>query len=373
MPRPQTNGTHSASAETGFAVEPETFRKILQRERMRADRSERPFSVLVFTAEPNGGADGSGRAKALRRGDQTQPCVKPSRAARREFVRLAGYLQSRLRTTDVVGQLDRQRLAVLLFDTDHRGARALLADIQRNCPAVNRQQEAAIHTYPVDSPAESPDSPGQPVTDTTLEILFTRPMPAWKRLADILLATASLVVFSPIMVTAAVMIKLTSPGPILFCQRRAGLAGRPFVVYKFRTMHEGSAARQADLRRHSEQDGPAFKLKNDPRVTWVGKYLRKTCIDEFPQFWNVLRGEMSIVGPRPLPLNESADCVNWQRRRLDVTPGMTCIWQVSGGLRVSFVEWMRMDLRYIRQRTLWHDLTLLLKTARAILFHRASH
>jgi lipopolysaccharide/colanic/teichoic acid biosynthesis glycosyltransferase len=333
---------HSTSSPAESALPFDVFGKILERERMRADRCQKPFSVLVFTAET------------------TKTPADSSKLLR--------YLQRRLRTTDVVGHLDRQRLATLLFDTDRVGAETLLADIHCQGSHPLRHHVSTVHTYPIE-----PMSAERTTADThPPEILFTRAMPRWKRIADILLASSSLIVFAPIMAAVAVIIKLTSPGPILFLQQRAGLAGRPFVVFKFRTMRQGAAEQQDDLRSQSEQDGPAFKLKHDPRVTWIGKYLRKTCIDEFPQFWNVLRGEMSIVGPRPLPLDEAAECRSWQRRRLDVTPGMTCIWQVSGGMRIPFIEWMRMDLRYIRHRTLWHDFKLLLKTARVILFHRAS-
>lgn len=346
MFHPKRSTTRPARRDTGFVLSQATFRSILQRERMRADRSGSSFSVLIFAAGPQA-------------------------ATRRGFGELVDCLQGRLRTTDVVGQWDDRRLATLLFDTDRHGAQALLDDFRRTCPAVLEQHAAAIRTYPAET-LDVPDLPGN--RDATVsKIPFTHPMPAWKRVIDLFLASTCLIVFTPLLAFAAVMIKLTSPGPILFCQQRAGLAGKPFSVYKLRTMYDGADDRQAELRKLSEQDGPAFKLRNDPRVTWVGKYLRKTCVDEFPQFWNVLRGEMSIVGPRPLPLHEAADCSNWQRRRLDVAPGMTCIWQVSGGMHVSFVEWMRMDLRYIRRRSLWQDFKLLVKTARAVLFHRASH
>jgi lipopolysaccharide/colanic/teichoic acid biosynthesis glycosyltransferase len=138
-------------------------------------------------------------------------------------------------------------------------------------------------------------------------------------------------------------------------------------------MQEGAEELKASLRALNEQDGPAFKIKDDPRVSFVGSYLRRTCIDEFPQFWNVLIGDMSLVGPRPLPVDEAAECEPWQRRRTSVTPGMTCIWQVSGGTRISFTEWMRMDLRYARSRKLLGDLALLWKTFWVVVLHRASH
>jgi lipopolysaccharide/colanic/teichoic acid biosynthesis glycosyltransferase len=130
--------------------------------------------------------------------------------------------------------------------------------------------------------------------------------------------------------------------------------------------------RQAELRVRSEQDGPAFKMTHDPRVTRLGAILRKTSLDELPQLWNVLKGDMSLVGPRPLPCSESSACSQWQRRRLDVTPGITCLWQVKGRSTVSFPEWMRMDINYIRTRRLMRDISLLLLTVPAVLLRRGA-
>lgn len=138
-------------------------------------------------------------------------------------------------------------------------------------------------------------------------------------------------------------------------------------MYKFRTMVVDAEARKAELLALSEQDGPAFKLTHDPRVTPLGRLLRKLSLDELPQLWNVLRGDMSLVGPRPLPCHESAGCQGWERRRLEVTPGLTCTWQVRGRSAVSFEDWVRMDVQYIRSRTLWHDLRLIAETVPAVL------
>jgi lipopolysaccharide/colanic/teichoic acid biosynthesis glycosyltransferase len=201
---------------------------------------------------------------------------------------------------------------------------------------------------------------------------MVRPMPRWKRVLDVLGAAAGLVVLAPVMAAAALAVMLTSPGPILFTQRRAGLGGRAFTIFKFRTMSADAEARKAELRPKSERDGPAFKLSADPRVTAVGRFLRSTSIDELPQLWNVLRGEMSLVGPRPLPLDESDGCTRWQRHRLDVTPGLTCIWQVSGRSTVSFAQWVRMDMAYIRRRTLLHDVWILVKTVPAVILRRGA-
>jgi lipopolysaccharide/colanic/teichoic acid biosynthesis glycosyltransferase len=171
---------------------------------------------------------------------------------------------------------------------------------------------------------------------------------------------------------AALAIKITSRGGVFFTQYRDGLGGRPFRMLKFRTMRLGADDEKQALRQHSEQDGPAFKIKDDPRLTTVGRFLRATSIDELPQLWNVLRGEMSLVGPRPLPCDESARCRRWQRRRLEVTPGLTCIWQVSGRNLLPFEEWMRMDLRYVDGRSFWTDLNLLLWTIPAVLSRKGA-
>ena len=205
-----------------------------------------------------------------------------------------------------------------------------------------------------------------------VETLLVRRLPWWKRGIDIAGATVGLVAFSPFMIAAAIAIKGTSRGAVIFKQRRAGLGGQPFWIYKFRTMTTDAEARKAALRKLSEQDGPAFKLTNDPRVTPVGKFLRETSLDELPQLWNVLKGDMSLVGPRPLPMDESAECERWQRRRLDVTPGLTCIWQVKGRSRVTFAEWMRMDVNYICRRNLLHDVKILAETIPAVLFRRGA-
>jgi lipopolysaccharide/colanic/teichoic acid biosynthesis glycosyltransferase len=153
---------------------------------------------------------------------------------------------------------------------------------------------------------------------------------------------------------------------------RAGLGGRSFWLYKFRTMVVGAETKKKDLMELNEQDGPAFKIKNDPRVTRVGSFLRKTSIDELPQLWNVLKGDMSLVGPRPLPVEESAECNPWQRKRLEVTPGITCIWQVRGRSKVTFAEWCRMDINYVRNLKLFHDIKILLQTLPSVLLRRGA-
>jgi lipopolysaccharide/colanic/teichoic acid biosynthesis glycosyltransferase len=363
----------------------EGFRVLLARERMRSDRSGAVFSLAAFTFDP------------------PDP--------RCDELLLAQILHQRLRATDDAGLLPDGRIAALLPETPPHGAWLLVDEICLRLEQAGRRARCQVFAYPPlgkchddpashdrnadvngdggedDPPANSSGGafPGERRNARRtnahsransgravepLEALLAQSLPPWKRALDVLGASLLLMAAAPVMLAAATAVKLTSPGPMLFAQRRDGLGGRPFVMYKFRTMTVDAEARQAQLRPLSEQDGPAFKLTNDPRVTRVGRLLRITSIDELPQLWNVLRGEMSLVGPRPLPCDESAACERWQRRRLDVTPGLTCIWQVAGRSLVSFAEWVRMDLQYIRHRAPLVDLKLLMLTLPALLLRR---
>ena len=166
----------------------------------------------------------------------------------------------------------------------------------------------------------------------------------------------------------AVGIKLTSPGPILFRQGRSGLNGRPFTMLKFRSMVTNAEQRKAELAALNEMEGPVFKVTNDPRVTRIGRFLRRWSIDEWPQMVNVLRGDMSLVGPRPLPVDEVLRFDDFaDRRRLSVKPGLTCLWQVNGRNDVPFDDWMTLDLQYIDRWSLLLDLRILLRTVPAVL------
>ena len=196
--------------------------------------------------------------------------------------------------------------------------------------------------------------------------------PVWKRTIDIVGSGIGILILSPFFIGAAIAIKLSAPGPVFFCQMREGKDGKPFGILKFRTMVIDAEAKQDELREQSEQDGPAFKLKDDPRITKVGKYLRKSCIDELPQLFNVFLGQMSLVGPRPLPVGESEQCNAWQRQRLSVLPGCTCIWQARGGRDIKFSQWMRMDLEYIHKRSFLYDLRLILETVYIAVLHKGS-
>ncbi|MFZ4400844.1 MAG: sugar transferase [Bacteroidales bacterium] len=187
-----------------------------------------------------------------------------------------------------------------------------------------------------------------------------------KRLIDYLISFFALLFFLPFSVIIALLIKAESKGPVLYKQKRVGLHGRSFTMYKFRTMVQNSEALKKELNEKNEADGPVFKIKNDPRVTKIGGFLRKTSLDEFPQFLNVIRGEMAIVGPRPPVPEEVVMYERPQLRRLSVKPGITCIWQVSGRNNIGFDEWMKLDLQYIDNWSLKLDIFLILKTINAI-------
>jgi lipopolysaccharide/colanic/teichoic acid biosynthesis glycosyltransferase len=169
------------------------------------------------------------------------------------------------------------------------------------------------------------------------------------------------------MAIAALAVRATSPGPVLFRQVRCGLYGRRFAMLKFRTMHADAEQRKADLLELNEMDGPVFKLRDDPRVTPVGRVLRRWSLDELPQLWNVLWGDMSIVGPRPPVPEEVAQYAVFERRRLSMRPGLTCLWQVMGRNSIGFADWVKLDLRYIDRWSLASDLRILLQTIPAVL------
>ena len=193
-----------------------------------------------------------------------------------------------------------------------------------------------------------------------------------KRVIDFVLATILLIILLPLLVLVAVAVKFTSPGPILYRQVRCGLYGRKFELVKFRTMVDRAEDRLWEIQHLNEMNGPVFKMRDDPRVTPLGRYLRKLSIDEIPQLWNVIKGEMSLVGPRAPLLEEVRNYTIKQRRRLSVKPGITCLWQVSGRNEIDFERWMDLDLQYIDQWSLWLDLRILAQTIPAVFTGRGA-
>jgi lipopolysaccharide/colanic/teichoic acid biosynthesis glycosyltransferase len=211
------------------------------------------------------------------------------------------------------------------------------------------------------------------VNPTEKGMTVSRGYLAAKRGLDIALCVPGLLALSPLFLFTALAIKIESPGPILFRQLRVGRAGRPFYCLKFRSMSADAESRKADLAHLNEVDGPVFKIKHDPRITRVGRILRKYSLDELPQLINVVRGEMTLVGPRPPLPREVEQYDDWMLRRLDVAPGITCLWQISGRSDTNFEQWMRLDMEYIETRCFVKDVSILLRTIPAVLFGRGAY
>lgn len=188
-----------------------------------------------------------------------------------------------------------------------------------------------------------------------------------KRCFDVLGALLGLIILAPLFLIIALAIRMEDGGYAFYRQDRNGLNGKVFHMYKFRSMCMDAEQMHQSLLKKNELDGPAFKLKNDPRVTKVGRFIRRTSLDELPQLVNILKGEMSFVGPRPLPTYETAQCNDYQKQRLLVKPGLTCYWQCSGRNNVSFDEWIELDLKYIKEASLWIDFKIMCKTVVSVI------
>lgn len=372
---------------------PAQIKAAVHYERARADRTRGTFSLVTF------------RMMCDNRWDQAFHAWQ-----------LARMLTTRVRTTDEVGWFDGQAMCALLTDTAAAGAERFARDVVSSLEPDMPPLQTTIHTYPSTPSTAVIHDGGQRPQKTEARPLpiaeawhgngngngeakasmngvrvpsqghriqeqpegsvqhlahwLPQPLPLWKRLIDIVGATTGLVLLLPVLALTALAVRFTSPGPVLFRQWRSGIGGRPFIIYKFRTMVADAEARKQDLAPLNEQNGPAFKVRNDPRITSIGGFLRRTSLDELPQLWNVLKGDMTLVGPRPLPCAETDACEQWHRQRLDITPGITCIWQVEGRSRVSFDEWARMDIRYGRRRTIFHDMKILAQTVVTVLWTR---
>ena len=194
-----------------------------------------------------------------------------------------------------------------------------------------------------------------------------------KRAIDIIGAGSGLLLLSPVIVIVACAIKFTSKGPIFFSQKRVGKNGELFDMYKFRSMVVNAEELKEKLAHQNEMSGPMFKMKDDPRVTKVGKFIRKTSLDELPQLWNVLKGDMSLVGPRPSLHKEVVQFEKWMYRRLSVKPGLTCYWQVSGRNNIDFEDWMKLDIKYVDERNIWIDIKLIFKTVLVLFGDKNAH
>lgn len=188
----------------------------------------------------------------------------------------------------------------------------------------------------------------------------------FKRGMDVLLSAVALACLSPVFLLTAIAIKLEDNGPVLFSQLRAGKDMKPFRIYKFRSMQMGADARFPEMLKDNEQTGHAFKIKDDPRITKVGKFIRKFSVDELPQLINIIKGDMSIVGPRPILPFQMEECNEYERQRLVVQPGLTCYWQIGGRANIKWEDWVELDLDYIEEMGLWTDIKIILRTIPAV-------
>lgn len=326
------------------------FLESLKRERERSDRFDTVFSLIVVDVGRSG-------------------------FRRRPRNRFLPHLLSRVRRPDIVGWLDRNRVGVLLPDTQIYGAirlqKQVLEKFGGTVPFPWRVYE--YPAPPVKTPVilPLPDGPDLTVSAGNIADLFAIPLPLGKRLFDIVGSILALVVLAPFLLILALLIRLGSPGPILFRQKRIGWGKKPFACLKFRTMRtDADPCLHTDHVQQCMKTGaPLRKLDDgDQRITGFGRFLRRTCLDELPQLINILKGDMSFVGPRPEIYEVSQSYDPWHARRFDATPGLTGLWQVNGKNRTTFAQMMRMDIQYVRRRSLWLDAKILLKTVPAVLF-----
>lgn len=234
---------------------------------------------------------------------------------------------------------------------------------------VHRNTAPVSHTAPVD-----PSMPSNviriPIAESNGDGFYLKYL---KRVIDVLGSIAGLVLFAPLILLFAVLIKIDSRGPVLYKAARLGKGGKPFTFYKLRSMYVGAHESRSTLMHLNQVKGPVFKLFDDPRITRIGRFMRKCSIDELPQLYNVLKGDMSLVGPRP-PIPEEVEKYEpWQLRRLSLKPGITCLWQISGRSRLGFDEWMRLDIEYINNQSFWMDVKILLRTIPAVLLREGAY
>lgn len=372
---PDQNNRHSALRSSQLPIlserllEQEAFHAMLTLERRRAERSKNPFVLLLVDTHL---IHKNGNSSAF-------------------FERLTSVASGSTRETDVVGWYDTATtLGIIFTETtlieDHSVAEILRSKIACGLQVafgdeISSKMIITVHVFPqnLGRKLDTHSGDAEIYSDMTAKSARKRLPMIIKRAIDVLGSGLLLLILSPVLGTIALLIKLTSPGPVIFEQERVGKFGRRFKCLKFRTMHANNdpkihreyvqsfIAGKAEGQAKNQTAAPVYKLMNDPRVTAIGAFLRKTSLDEFPQFWNVLRGEMSLVGPRPpVPYEfDVYDC--WHRRRvLEVKPGVTGLWQVSGRSRTSFDDMVRLDLRYSQTWSLWLDLRILLATPRAV-------
>jgi len=346
------------------------FDAIIAKEKARADRNSHLFSLVSFE-------------------------IDLSDSSKDSVACFAYYLKNRIRITDQIGWLDTNSIGVLLFNSSRVEAEKFIEKILLISPP-NICCQYTISTYPAEKTEHLHAEGVHPGTQENhhsmdgtssffvqskatsanisqkLHPVFFHKVSVWKRLSDICLSLLALIFFSPLFLIIAITLKLTSKGPILYKQKRAGLGGVPFTMLKFRTMKAGAEEMKSELQPFNERTGPVFKMRKDPRVTRIGKMLRQWSLDELPNFINVLKGEMSLVGPRPPTFDEVERYHNWHNYRLEMRPGITCIWQVYARHEKSFDNWVRLDIKYRQEQSFLLDLKLLALTLPAVLSRRGA-
>ena len=352
--------THHDTAGVIDGLDKTKFLDQLRIEKYRAKRSDTPLSLLMIKLN------------------------RPHRAGSGGIRELLKVVATIVREIDIVGYIDHQTLGVLLPYTDEKGASKSIEKIKKGF--INPHFIITSATFPneifdslIKSDGASEDVLGLMLEDSIEHSWFALKV---KRMIDILGSVFGLIVLSPLMLLTYLLIKLDSPGPVIFKQVRLGEKGLPFTFYKFRSMHANNdpGIHKEYIQKLIKNDGndssvnqgddekPLYKLKSDPRITRVGRYIRKTSIDELPQLYNVLKGDMSLVGPRPPLVYEVETYKVWHLRRiLEMKPGITGLWQVEGRSRTGFDEAVRLDVRYLQSWSLWLDAVILVKTVKEVL------
>lgn len=336
----------NSSYEHIFSIE--EFRSLITYERTRSDRNGSIFSIVVLDS---------------------------SKTESKYVKDIFGIISKCARSIDCIGWFEHNCLAILLPDTGRKGAVVFRNKLLSELAVKNKNLATDIYTYPESWLSNCYESKNildcEDGNKKFIEQMFVHKLPLWKRLTDIIVSTLIIVTVFPILFLTALYIKLVSPGPIFFSQKRIGYKGKPFTFWKFRTMKFDN--NQSFHGKHAQSfikdgDVPMEKLDTiDPRIFFGGKVLRKSCIDELPQLWNVLKGDMSLVGPRPCIPYEAEEYLRWHTHRFDTVPGLSGLWQVSGKNKLTFKQMIRLDITYCNNMSFWGDLIIILRTPFAIL------
>lgn len=333
---------NSVSGRVAALHSQEVFYAMLRHERARANRDGSEFSLAVFN-------------------------LSDTRAKSQKMKHIVGRIRHKMRSIDEIGLLDGQNIGVLLPATNLKGEK-FAARVSESVSAAQGSIPSAVYTYPAHwlSGGNGGSKPDCLASSALLDRAFCLKVPAWKRSMDVIGSLGLIAFLSPVFFLIAVFIKVVSPGKVLFRQKRVGYQGRLFTFLKFRTMRENNyPCTHRDYLRELIKDGmPMEKLDvgADPRIIPGGRILRKTCLDELPQLFNVLRGEMSLVGPRPCIPYEAEEYQRWHTHRFDILPGMTGLWQVSGKNKLSFMQMIRLDIAYMNTISPLLDIKILLLT-----------